>query len=161
MHFVGRHRRIERVARAPVAHPIAIVPFIIERPRARCGERRRFGKECEWIGLVGFVAVLADDSEFIRSSMRNAGNECFPDSGAVGARVERIGAQIPAIEITNDRNAFGVRRPDAKPRAVLDEMAPHRVVEPNVSSLAKQVRIVVGERRPLPRLGCFAATRRL
>ena len=51
--LVDRDRRIEPVARAAPCHPARVAPLVIERPGARGGGRRTFGKEREWVGLVG------------------------------------------------------------------------------------------------------------
>src|SRR5207253_3008938 len=136
---------------APLAHPFAIVPFVVERPRARRGQRRRLRRERERIRLVDFVSTLgADDAEFVRAAVRNARDECFPNAGAFSARLKCVYADVPLIEVTDDGDTRGVRRPNAEPRAVGSEMAPHRVVEPAMRSFAEQIDVMVGEWRNFP-----------
>src|SRR5438270_10544477 len=123
MHFVYRHRRVERIACAPVGHPLAIAPLVVERPGARCGERRRLRIPRERIGLIDFVAPLgADDAKFVRAAVRNAGDECFPNTGTLSARLERVYAHVPMIEVTDDGDARGVGCPDAEASVIGSKM---------------------------------------
>src|SRR6266550_36909 len=120
--------RGERVVLTPIGHPRAIVPFVVERPCARCRQRWRLRAERERIGLVDFVAPLGtDDAELVRAAVRNAWDERFPDAGTFSARLERVCADVPIIEVTDDGDTRGVRCPDAEPRAVGSEVTPHRV----------------------------------
>ena len=62
------------------------------------------------IRLIDLSAVCGDDMVFIVVIDVYAGNEAFPDP-AVVELFHRCGVYVPVVEVTDDADAFCVRRP--------------------------------------------------
>ena len=68
------------------------------------------------IRFVQMLAVVADDEELIEHPRADARDEGLPDTDRI-ALVDNICLGIPAVEVADDRDPLGVRRPDGKLRA--------------------------------------------
>src|SRR5690606_1892944 len=64
-------------------------------------------------------------------------HEALPHAGAVGAALERRLSRTPAVEVANDRNALGVRCPDAEAHAAFDEMRTEHAIKLGVAAFAQ------------------------
>ena len=151
MHFVDRHRRAKRVVLPATLHPLGIAPVVVERPRARSRRRRRLGEECVGVGLVHRLpGERRSDPVLVGLPARDSRHEALPDAGTVLAHGEYGLARVPAVEVADDRDTFGVRSPHRKRRSGLPrnfaEVTAEGAVEPGVRSFAKQIDVVVGER---------------
>ncbi len=78
-------------------------------------------------------------------SLLGIGDRALPESGAVGARVERGGVRVPGVKIADHRHAGRVGRPDAKGGARMAQLTAHHVVEPPVRTLTEQVYVLLAE----------------
>ena len=154
MNFVGRHRRIERVACAARLHPVAVLPLVLERPDARCRQRRCFRAERERIRLVhGVAAVRRDHMEFVRVAASHVRDRALPDARVVRARRQRVGRGVPVVECANDRDARCIRRPDAKAclafrtfafcTLAFNPSASEELVESAMGSLSEKVDVLI------------------
>ena len=151
MHFVGRQRRGERVARTARCHPVGVAPLVIEIPHARGRLRRRLPRECERIALVGAIAVIARrDVVLVARTGADATNEAFPDARTIDPRRKRMPPTVPAVEVADDRYKFGVRSPDRECRAGLRIFAanvrPEFFVKARMRAFPKQIDVVRGQR---------------
>ena len=63
------------------------------------------------------IAVLADDLEFVGDAGRDVRGEDFPDAG-VAAQAHDMAAAVPVVEIADDGDAPGIRRPDGEMEAL-------------------------------------------
>ena len=119
MHFVDRHRRIERVGCPSPRHPFAVIPGVSHIPDARTGEGRNFTEHGVGIGLVDLVVLVArGDVIFVAIAATDARHKAFPYAGAVLPRGQRLGRFVPAIEIADDRYGRGIWRPHREVHAI-------------------------------------------
>src|SRR5205823_1228644 len=103
---------------------------------------------------VGLVALVARaDVILVLRPLADARDEAIPDPRAL-ARGERMGVLVPAVEVADDVDALGVRRPDRVERA---GDAVHRagvrselLVETVVRAFVEEVEVVLREERPRP-----------
>jgi hypothetical protein len=85
---------------------VGVVPLVaIELRDLRRGLRTNLGGEAVGVGLVAEeAAVGADDAVLVERAGFHAGNERLPDAGLASPR-ERMGRRVPAVEVTDDRDA--------------------------------------------------------
>ena len=115
MDFVDRDRRLEAVRVLPRRHPVPVAPFVVQVPDDGRGPRRDLPEEGVGVALLrGAAADLRGDEVLVHRAFFEAGDETFPDARAVPSRSEGVAARLPAVEIADDRNALGVRRPDGE-----------------------------------------------
>src|SRR5690606_15835829 len=141
----------KRVRVLAARHPLRVAPLVVESPDAGSRPRRRLGEERERIGLVDAIAVVTRaDVILVRGPRLDARHETLPDTRPVAAGDERIGVLAPAVEVADDRDVLGVRRPDRQahaPRAVDDRrMGAEHAVEPRVRPLAEVVDVAFVDR---------------
>ena len=75
-------------------------------------------RDGEGIGLQRQpLAVRADDLELVGAPGADIGDEDFPDAG-VAALAHHMAPAVPVVEVADDRDAPGVRRPDGEMEAV-------------------------------------------
>ena len=90
------------------------------------------------------------DAEFVDRPFLQAGNEQFPDA-AGNVFAHRMAAAVPGVEIADQADAAGVRRPDGEihPRDAVDR--PQLGAQPAVAipmpPFAQQMQIVAGQQR--------------
>ena len=118
-------RRSRSARRAPGAsraagHPFVVGPFVARQAvDARAGRRRHLLGEADRIGLERQQpAVGGRASRTCRSApVRDAGNEELPDAG-LDALAHGMAAAVPVVEVADDADPRGVRRPDGEGDAV-------------------------------------------
>ena len=112
--LVDVHRRgvdILFVERIEISAVLPFVPLeVVELGRIR---RRSFGVEADGIGLHELPAVRRRDAVFVDIVLLETGNEQF-ERLPVHHALHDVGFGIPAVEVTDDGNALGVRSPDAE-----------------------------------------------
>ena len=95
----------QRVALAPLGHPVLIVPGIVEVPDDGRGARRHFMVEGERVHLVNAIAlVVRDDVILVGGAVTDARDEAGPDAGG-GLRMQRMAVLAPAVEVAHDEDA--------------------------------------------------------
>ena len=161
MQLVDRHRRVQRVGRGSPAHPFTVAPAIVERPDPGSRSRRNFAIEGERIAFFERVSVRRRHPILVVGAGCRGGDRALPDTGAVGAREQHVGIGAPGVEITDDGNTAGVRRPDGKACAGLsvpEKMGAQAIIKAGMGTLSKQEDVEIGQRgRPL---GCGVDTGR-
>ena len=112
--LVDVHRRgvdILFVERIEISAVLPFVPLeVVELGRIR---RRSFGVEADGIGLHELPAVRRRDAVFVDVVLLETGDEQF-ERLPVHHALHDVGFGIPAVEVTDDGNALGVRSPDAE-----------------------------------------------
>src|SRR5579859_5387734 len=101
MHLVDGHWRVWRLALAPLAQPVRVTPDVaVQVPHARGGAGAQLGGEGEGIGLEHAMALIPrEDGVFIQRARLYARQEQLPDTA--GAQPHRVGALVPAVEVTD------------------------------------------------------------
>ncbi len=151
VYLVHGEGRVQPVRRAPPAHPVVVVPLVVEAPQARRGLGRRFPEEGEGIALVHPITVeTGKDAVLVIHPRRDARDEAFPDAGAVAARRQPVALGVPVVEVADHRHAFGVGRPHGEvrplPAPALAQVGAQLLVQPAVAALPEQVDVVRGYR---------------
>ena len=94
--------------------------------------------------------MLAADAELVFLARLEAGNEKLPDA-AGGVQLQRMAAAVPVVEVADDADAPGVRRPDGEVRAAdaidLADLGPELLVTAEQLPFAEQVQVEIGQRR--------------
>ena len=150
VHFVDIQRRVQPVgARAPLK-PLAVAPRILRRlayPRRRCRA------QLETLGVrVGFhhhrTAGAVANFVLVQRAGRQFRHEQFPHP-AGAARLQRMHAPVPGIEIADQAHALGIGRPhrEAHARDALNRHRPRtqRKIGLVQAAGAEQIQIVVGK----------------
>ena len=78
--------------------------------------------------------------------MVGAADEAFPDARRL-ARLQRAGAWVPVVEVTDHAHLVGVRRPDGEERAVLHQVRPQLFVQVAMRALVEEVEVERGKQR--------------
>src|SRR3954464_9896982 len=147
MHLVDRVRRIERVAPPADAHPLGVLPLVVEIPDHGAGLRRRLAAKCVGIGLVDLVAiVLGRDVVLVDASLLRFGHACIPDARGIARLPHRMPARVPAVEFAYHRNRGRVGRPHRELGGPLGEMRAELLVETRMGPFAEKVEVVTGQR---------------
>ncbi len=146
--LVDRDGAVEPVRAGPARHPVGVAPLVVEVPDDRGGARRGLGEEAERVGLLGDGAAdLRGDVVLVERALAEARDEALPDARAVPAGPEGMAAGRPAVEVADDGDALGVRRPDGelRPRtaAGLHEVGAELVVELEVVAFFEEVDVAV------------------
>ncbi len=95
MHLVDSHRRVERVARRSLVHPVGVVPVVVvAAPHHRAGGRRQLGAARKRVGLVEQRAVARADAELV-----------------VSGPVEPHGPAAPRCRVPSERACAGCASP--------------------------------------------------
>lgn len=118
MDFVDTNGGIQPVFARTFVHPARIRPMVlIDASDHRAVVRAEFGGKGVRIRLERENDVpLANNFEFIDGAFAKFGNEELPDAGRT-AKAHRIDAAVPMIEIADDADAAGIRRPNGKMNA--------------------------------------------
>ena len=163
VHFVDIQRRVQPVgARAPL-EPRAVAPRMLRRlayPRRRCRA------QLETLSVrVGFhqhrAAGAVADFVLVQRAGRQFRHEQFPHP-AGAARLQRMHAPVPAVEIADHAHALGIGRPhrEAHARHALERHRPCTQGEIGLMQAAgaEQIQVVLGERER-ERIGIEALAR--
>src|SRR5579872_6881102 len=102
------------------------------------------------IGLLLLIAMKTRPHEIlVVRAVADAGNENFPD--AAGAQPHRMAAAVPVVEVADDADHFGVRRPHREANAgdsvARSKMRAEGPVALEVRTFAVQVQIEIGQQR--------------
>src|SRR6478609_10196491 len=118
MHLVDGQWRICGMARCACPHPVFVAPA--ERFGAcdhGCGCGRDFSLLCQRIGLEREPdAAFTNDVELVARTFGDARDEQLPDARTM-AETHRVAPCIPSIEVADDCDASGIRRPHGEARA--------------------------------------------
>ena len=147
--LVDGRRRAPRVDRVPPPHPIAVSPVVAEVPHDGGPSRRRLRVRGERVRLVDSLARdLRMDEVLVERAMTDGRDESFPDAGLL-ALVEPVRALVPAIEVADDADAFGVRRPYSEVGALglRHRVRAELVEEVAVRALVEQVDVEGAQQR--------------
>src|SRR5207237_1303810 len=111
-----------------------------------------FGAQGDRVGLQREdMAVRADDLVFVDGAGTEAGDENFPDSGAV-PQPHRMPAAVPGIEVADDRDPLRIGRPDRKAHARRSAerhgLRAETFAEPAMPAFADEMEIDVPQQRP-------------
>ena len=150
MHFVNRDGCVPLLpARAARLQPARIDPF--ERCRIghdRGGARHDLDLQCHGVGLEWQQPMRAQNLVFVHAADGQPWNEQLPDTG-LDALAHRMAAAVPAVEITDDRDAPCVRRPDREAHTgdVVDahDLRAQTAAELEVIALGEQVDVELTE----------------
>ncbi|CQX05714.1 Uncharacterised protein [Salmonella enterica subsp. enterica serovar Typhi] len=110
MHLINRDRRIKL---------IGFLSFFAWRHflRQSANHRRRFRTHLRLksigIGFNAQITVRIKQLEFIQLSIMRAGDKQLPNT-ALFAQTHRVATPIPIVELPDNRNATGIRRPDGE-----------------------------------------------
>src|SRR5690606_13815148 len=97
-----------------------VLPLVLERPDAGCSARRHLPAKRERVPLVDREAAMTRaDVILVALAARRARDEPFEDAGLVVARGERVTLAVPAVEIPDDGDEGGIRRPHREVHARL------------------------------------------
>ena len=147
--LIDRPGRAQCVGVCAAPQPLGVLPLIGELPHHRGGAGRQLGAERVRVGLVDREARLArGDVVLVERPRAHTGHDPFPDSRRVRSRAERMAMTVPAVEVTDDRDRGGVRRPDGEARAVKRafrgayHVGSELLVRPDVSALAEVVDVL-------------------
>src|SRR5207302_7823117 len=126
MHFVDRHRPLApSVERWPVAHPFAVAPAVL----LLIDDGRGVGWDLEIpavrIGLMQQMSAARPNFALVAAAVAQLGDEDLPHAGS-HQLAHRVDAAVPAIEVTDDADSLGVRRPHREVNAgeTLDRGSP-------------------------------------
>ncbi len=94
---------------------------------------------------------MSADFEFVIHPLADLGDEDFPDAGGTHA-AHGMKAAIPAVEIADDTDALGARRPNGERKAfdplVLQEMGPHLFMELLMVPFPQEIKVHFPQGRP-------------
>ena len=112
VHFVDVHRRMQPVGARTPLEPRAVAPRMLRRPAY---PRRRCRAQLEALRVrVGFhhhrAAGAVADFVFVQRASGQFRNEQFPHP-ACAARLQRMHAPVPAVEVTDHAHALRIGRP--------------------------------------------------
>ena len=66
-------------------------------------------KKAKGIGFIDAVAIVfGDNMVLIDGAAAQPGDKAFPDSGAVLPDLQGMRCLVPAVEVTKDRDLFGI-----------------------------------------------------
>ena len=148
VHLVDSHRRGEGVPLCADAHPLLILPVVVEVPHDRCSVRGRLRVNADGIGFVHPISVVARaDVVLVLRTLPHARDECFPDSGRA-ARLEPMRVAIPAVEVAHDAHRLGVRGPDGEHRPphalAFHDMRSELFPQPVMTAFVEEVIVPIG-----------------
>src|ERR1700740_2373904 len=104
MNFIDDMRRPQRVASAPLRHPVLITPLVVEIPYPRCCPWRLLVQQAYGIGLVHSVSVaIRLDVKLVECPAARAGYESFPYAGG-RARLKAMRSRIPSVKAAHERD---------------------------------------------------------
>ena len=144
MDLVDRDRLAALIDACPVLAVCFVVPDLLQFAcRDRGVLRPQFAAARIGVGLQRQqFALRADDLELVARAGANIRRKDFPNA-SVAAQPHHVAAAIPVVEVANDGDAAGVRRPDGKVKAVdalmLDRMSAHLVEEAQMRTFADEI----------------------
>ena len=154
VHLVGAHRLEHRILqRARWAIQSSSLPRVVALRHLRRRLRRHLGGERHRVGAVGDRAVGAVHPELVQAADLEAGPEHLPHPGRAEHAQLRLVA-VPVVELTDQADALGIRRPhrerdavdDAVGRGEAARMRAKNLPQSLVATLGEQVQIDLAER---------------
>jgi hypothetical protein len=123
--------------------PGLVVPVVFEGSDDGFANGRNAVAETEGVGFVDLVAVEAGgDVEFVDGAFVSFGDDCLPDSRDA-EEAHGVGAFVPAVEVADDGDKFGVGCPDGEGNAAVgEEMGAESFVEAAVGSFVEEVAVL-------------------
>src|SRR6187402_1207019 len=95
----------------PLAHPLLVLPGIVQFPGDGRGKGPHLPKIRIWISLVEGLSVCADYMVFIGLAPGDIRDKAFPDARTFQAYEQGMRPGVPVVEMTDDRNIGGIGRP--------------------------------------------------
>ena len=124
VHLVGRAGRGERLALAPLAHPLAVPPRVVEVPHDGAGARRRLVAEGEGVGLVDLVAAEAGGHVvLVHGPGAHSRHEALEEA-RLASQAQGVAVRRPVVELAHDRDPRPLPAP--RPRRTVPS-SPSRV----------------------------------
>ena len=121
------------------------MPVIREVPEDRTGPRRHLGAVGEGVGLLEQFALLARDGELVDVADSRRGHDDLPDARRTRGTAAGAGV-VPDVEVADDADRTGVRRPDGEACAAVGErVATETPAEAAVRALVEPMHIVGGD----------------
>ena len=112
--FINGHRLVKSIIFFTIVHPVLIFPVIVVQIiNYRCGFGADFAPEGQRVRFDQNVIFLSFDFIFINFAFINSGNKNIPHA-AGRMLAHHINAAVPVIEISDNGNTFGIRRPNGK-----------------------------------------------
>src|SRR5690606_29857289 len=114
MHFIYRHRAVERLRLLAPRHPVRVSPLVSEIGDDRGVGRAQFAGE--GAGIAFFqpqAAILRAQRIAVDRAFGQAGNEDFPDA-TQAMTAHAVNAGIPVVERADDADLIGVGSPYGK-----------------------------------------------
>ncbi|MEZ5364828.1 MAG: hypothetical protein R2748_21445 [Bryobacterales bacterium] len=152
VHLIDRDRRLTRIALLAVGHPFVVAPLVtFQAPNLRRRARTHFRREAVRIGLFSFESVVVGaDEKLVDFALANVGDKRLPNAG-IAAATHRVRVAVPAVEIADDGDRTGVRRPNGETHAglavELGQMRTELFVVAVMAALAEEVQVVIGQKR--------------
>ncbi len=151
--LVGAHRPVVRIVGRPVGPPLAVAPLVARLVDDGRLLRRDLGALGHRVGVDDDVALLAADRELVVHPGNRTGDEQLPDA-ALAEAAHRVGDAVPAVEVADDVDRLGPRRPDGEGdslhlterAAVAADVRAEDGPEPFVATLVEQVQVHLTER---------------
>ena len=143
VHLVNGPRRGASVGPRPLAHPGPVAPVVGQIPYDGRLSGRRLSEGRERVGLVHAGAGHTRmDVVLVQRAVADTRHEALPDPRLL-TRVERVGVLVPVIEVTDDANRVGVRRPHRKRSSlrVFRQVRAQLLVEMAVRPLVEEVKV--------------------
>ncbi len=136
------------VGAGATAHPQAVLPHVArEVCQTGSGSRRALAPEGVGVCLVELGAVLAEHVVLVKLTFLGARHKAAPHAAGSGL-LQRVGRDVPLIELANDRNRLHLRRPHRKGVAFLAVtglfMSTHLLPATVPVALGQQIQVVVG-----------------
>ena len=120
VHLVDSHRRGEGVPLCADAHPLLILPVVVEVPHDRCSVRGRLRVNADGIRFVHPISVVA----------------------------QRMARAIPLVEVAHDAHRLGVRGPDGEHRPphalAFHDMRSELFPQPVMTAFVEEVIVPIG-----------------
>ena len=143
MHLVDGHRRIVAVVRFPLSHPFCVAPFIGQIPDHRGSFGGNLSRERERIGLLHCSPAARRHQILVGIAGPGLRDEAFPDPGV--ARKQGVGPGVPLVEVPDDRDREGIRRPDGKVGATVANLGSHVFKEMSMGTFVEEVDVLISQ----------------
>ena len=153
VHFINRNRLFLPIRLVTHFDPLCVIPLVAGNVGNDTGvvRRRLEGNRVRVNLAIRSRVVLIQQFEFILRTGFDARNEHFPNTGST-EHAHRVIAAVPTVEITDDGNAAGRRRPNRKrnPANTVDfaYVRTELFVNAVVIALVNQIQIAFRNRRP-------------
>src|SRR5207249_1183354 len=141
-----RERLRVRLGRTAALEPVRVAPLVLRAEDHRRGSRRMLRRERVRVGLLQHLPGARPELVLVSLAGLRALDEPLPDAG-VAERAQRMRGCVPAVEVADDADRLGVRRPDRERDPALDDVCAELRVQLLVPAGARQVEIELTETR--------------